>query len=162
MTPGVFVGFEFGFTPTPALPRIRGGCIDAAEGVGRGGLEVEVEGHQLLAPRGPLGEVLVEGEAGEFALEVEFVLFAVGRVVEHAVGVVEDGVARGGANGGIEGGMEVRRRSRERLAIVRGELGHGPSGDVIVARAVVVPITREALGIAVEVQINQVFRRQRR
>jgi|GEM_PF-6090558 len=36
-------------------------------------------------------EVGIEGQAGKFAFEVEFVFGAVGGMVENGVGVVEDG-----------------------------------------------------------------------
>lgn len=54
------------------------------------GFVVEVELHELLAPGGPLPEVVVEGDAGEFPLEVEFVFLAVGGVVQDGVDVMEN------------------------------------------------------------------------
>lgn len=100
-----FVGFEFGFGDV-ALDGLFG--IGSAEEVFLFGLSgfvlsvsageavrfdrfvVEMEGHEGLAPGGPLVEVWVEGEAGKFAFEVNFVFGAVGRMVEDGVGVVED------------------------------------------------------------------------
>ena len=59
-----------------------------AEGFHR--LKVDVQIQQPLAHFDPGGEVLVEGQAGEFAQQVDGVFVAVGRVVEHGVGVGEN------------------------------------------------------------------------
>ena len=51
---------------------------------------IQMEFHEGLAQFGPLAEVLVKRQAGEFALEVDLVFRPVGRVVKHGVGVAEN------------------------------------------------------------------------
>lgn len=95
-----FVGFEFGFGDG-ALDGLLGiGSVEegflfgfggfslfaiyllvsAGEAVGFDRFVVEVDGHEGFAPGRPLVEVGVEGKAGEFAFEVDFVFGAVGRM----------------------------------------------------------------------------------
>ena len=82
-----FVGFEFGFVGGADQ---FGVDVVASERGWVDGFVGEVQVHELLAPLGPLPEVVVEGDAREFAFEVEFVFFAVGGVVQDGVDVVED------------------------------------------------------------------------
>ena len=56
----------------------------------RGLLIIQMQFHELLAPLGPLAEVRVKGQPGEFPLEVDLVFRPVGRVMQHGVGVVEN------------------------------------------------------------------------
>ena len=81
---------------------------------GRGLLVGEMEVHEGAAQGGPLAEVLVKREAGEFALEVDLVFRPVGRVVEHGVGVVEN----------VELG-------KLRVAVVLLKLPQAPIGEVV-------------------------------
>lgn len=87
----VFDRFEAGFVGGARVFRV---FVVALQRVRFDGFVVEVELHELLAPAGPLPEVVVEGDAGEFALEVELVFGAVGGVVQHGVDVVEDVLLR--------------------------------------------------------------------
>ena len=78
-----------------AAVRRRGEChglftVMAFERERRGLFVIQMQGHEFLAPLGPLAEIFVKRQPGEFALEVDFVFRAVGRVMQHGVGVMEN------------------------------------------------------------------------
>ena len=77
--------------------------------------------HQRLAPCGPLPEIFVERNAGEFAFEVLRVLLTVQRVVQHGIAVVEDAFL---------GDLAGRLALADFVGIVGGELFECPVGDV--------------------------------
>ena len=58
--------------------------------MGVGSFIVEVQIYENFAPRSLLVKVRVAGQARKFAFEVEFVLSAIGAMVEDGVSVVED------------------------------------------------------------------------
>ncbi len=58
------------------------------------GFVVDVQHHQLFAPRGPLPEVFVEGQTRKLALEIEFVLPAIRGMMQDGVGVMKNIFAR--------------------------------------------------------------------
>ena len=111
---------------TPTLSRSgRGRFFDAFQRVRVGRLEAEVEVEQIPAHFGPGIEVVVEGQAGELAEEVDAVVVAVHRVVEDGVGVGED--VLGGDAVGI---AVVKSPCAPLLAVVVVDLAQAPLGDV--------------------------------
>lgn len=69
---------------------------------------------QLFAPRRPLREGAIKGDARKLAAQVQLVLFAVCGVVQDAVDVVEDVRAADGV-----------------VLVVRAKLSQAPVGDVL-------------------------------
>ena len=71
------------------------GHVGARECEGRHRFVADMQIHQRLAPRGPALEVghriAVERNARKLALHIQRVFFAIYRVVQHGVAVVEDG-----------------------------------------------------------------------
>ena len=113
------------------------------KGIRVGGLEVDVEVEELFAQALPCVEVVVEGQAGELAEEVDGVLFAVLWVVEDGVGVGEDAL---GGDGLVAGETGVVVAPQGALVVV--DVSDSPIGDVADALAVgSVAVEREALGL---------------
>ena len=121
-----FVGLELGFVGCARAGRV--GFV-AQQGVGFDGFVMQVQRHECLAPRRPLPKVGVKRDAGEVALEVEPVFFAVGGVVEDGVDVVED-VVFGDWGLGI-GDWEIGRLGDWEIGVVVAELRQRPVGDVV-------------------------------
>jgi len=95
-----------------------------------------------------LVEIVVEGDAGELPFKVEFVLFAVGGVVQDGVDVMEDVLfCRGGS------------RTAPTSGVPRLKLRQRPIGDVVYAVAqLIVAIKRKASTIAIKMQVYNFIR----
>ena len=98
----------------------------------------------------PSIKLAVEGQAGELAEQVDAVVVAVHRVVEHGVGVGEDVL------GADAVGIPLVKTGAPLLPVVVVDLAQAPLGDVADPLAVGgVAVEGEALGVAGEVPISQ-------
>ena len=94
--------------------------------------------HPIPAPLCPGAEACIIRNAGKAAFKVQFILGAVGRIVQHGIHIVKD-----------------IRFCDGSIGIMRTELCQSPIGDVIMAVAAFVGMGyREALGITSEMKIS--------
>jgi len=97
------------------LGALRVRRVDTLDGPRLDILITDMHRHQRLAPRRPLGEAGIEGDARKFALQVERICLTIHGIVQHGIDIVEDRIL---GDAGF-------------LAIMRDKLVERPVGDVV-------------------------------